>query len=128
MGHVLFNKSLKTRSGGFLVFIGMSLLIVGMGLGVGLGPSLSLSSGKLLQVKDKTPPTSDLDQELLRSGAFLVGQPITALQNAPFTQVAKKARPAVVNISTVVKSESRTPLRSPFFDDPFFPSIFWRGI
>ena len=124
MGHALFNKSLKTRSGGFLVFIGMSLLIVGMGLGVGLGPSLSLSSGELLQVKDKTPPTSDLDQEPLLSGALMVGQPIAVLQNAPFTQVAKMARPAVVNISTVVKSESRTPLRSPFFDDPFFRRFF----
>jgi serine protease Do len=124
MWYALFNKSLKTRSGGFLVFFGMSFLIVGMILGVGLGPDLSLSSGELLQVKDKTQPTSDLDQEPLLSGALLVGQPSPALQNAAFTEVAKIARPAVVNISTVVKSESRTPLRSPFFDDPFFRRFF----
>jgi serine protease Do len=102
----------------------MGLLIVGVGLGVGFGSNLSFSSGELLQVKDKTPPTSDLDQEPLLSGALLVGQPSAVLQNAPFIQVAKMARPAVVNISIVVKAESRTPMRSPFFDDPFFRRFF----
>jgi serine protease Do len=121
MRYAFFNKSLKTQSGRLL---GMGLLIVGVGLGVGLGPSLSFSLGELVQVKGKTPPTSDLDQEPLLSGALLVGQPIAALQNAPFTQVAKMARPAVVNISIVVKSESRTPMQSPFFDDPFFRRFF----
>jgi len=124
MWYARFKNSLKTRSGGFLVFFGMSFLFVGMILGVGLEPDLSLSSGELLQVKDKAQPTSNLDQEPLLSGALLVGQPSATLQNAAFTEVAKIARPAVVNISTVVKSESRTPLRSPFFDDPFFRRFF----
>jgi serine protease Do len=124
MWYARFKNSLKTRSGGFLVFFGVSFLIVGMILGVGLGPDLSLSSGEWLQVKDKAQPTADLEQEPLFSGALLVGQPSATLQNAAFTEVAKIARPAVVNISTVVKAESRAPLRSPFFDDPFFRRFF----
>ncbi|UCH91389.1 MAG: trypsin-like peptidase domain-containing protein, partial [Nitrospirota bacterium] len=102
----------------------MSFLIAGMILGVGLGTDLSLSLGEPLQVKDKGQPTADLEQEPLFSGAFLVGQPSAALQNVTFTQVAKIARPAVVNIATVVKAEGRTPMRSPFFDDPFFRRFF----
>jgi serine protease Do len=124
MWYARFKNSLKTRSGGFLVFFGMSFLVVGVLLGVGLGPDLSLSSGELLQVKDKAQPTADWEQEPLFSGALLVRQPSATLQNAAFTEVAKIARPAVVNISTVVKSESRTPMRSPFFDDPFFRRFF----
>ena len=115
MWYAGFKNSLKTRSGGFLVFFGMSFLIAGMILSVGLGTDLSLSLGEPLQVKDKAQPTADLEQEPLFSGAFLVGQPSAALQNVTFTQVAKIARPAVVNISTVVKAESRTPMRSPHF-------------
>lgn len=124
MWYAGFKNSLKTRSGGFLAFFGMSFLIAGMILGVGLGTDLSLSLGEPLQVKDKGQPTADLEQEPLFSGAFLVGQPSAALQNVTFTQVAKIARPAVVNIATVVKAESRTPMRSPFFDDPFFRRFF----
>jgi serine protease Do len=93
-------------------------------VGVGLGSDLELGSGGFFHAKGETQTTSDLDQEPLLSGALLVGQPSPALQNVTFTQVAKMARPAVVNISTVVKAESRTPLRSPFFDDPFFRRFF----
>ncbi len=125
MRHTLFHKALTARSGGYFAFLGLSLLIVGMILGFGLGTDLSLSSGESLETKGKTPATlEDKEQAPLLSGALLVGQSSTALQNATFTQVAKAARPAVVNISTTVKHESRTPQRSPFFDDPFFRRFF----
>lgn len=43
--------------------------------------------------------------------------------NQTFTQVAKKAQPAVVNISTLSTAEvPQTPF--PFFDDPFFRRFF----
>jgi len=120
----LFNTSLKTRNGGFLVFIGIGILILGMVLGVGLASDLSLLSTEFLQAQAETPAASGLDQAPLLSEALLVGQQGAALQNASFTQVAKMARPAVVNISTMVKAESRAPMRSPFFDDPFFRRFF----
>jgi len=124
MRHMPFNEFLKARSGGLLVFVGMGLLILGVVLGVGLASELSLSSGELAQTRGDAPATAGLEQEPLLSGALLVGQSTAALQNATFTQVAKMALPAVVNISTLVKAESRTPMRSPFFDDPFFRRFF----
>jgi serine protease Do len=101
----------------------MSLLVLGIVLGVGLTSELSLSSGALLQEKDGPTPATDFSPKTSLSGS-LAGEPDVVLQNATFIRVAKMARPAVVNISIIVKSQGRTPLRSPFFDDPFFRRFF----
>ena len=125
MRHIFFHKALPAQRKGYVAFLGLSLLMLGMLLGFGLGTDLSLSSGESLEAKGKTLATlEDMDQEPLLSGALLVGQSSAALQNSVFTQVAKLARPAVVNISTTVKAEKHAPLRSPFFDDPFFRRFF----
>ncbi len=104
------NSFFTTRSLGLLTDFSRSLLTLGILFGTILGPNLSLSS-----VYEQGPFPSEV---------FFINQSKASLQNATFTQVAKIARPAVVNISTTVKVEQQTPLQSPFFDDPFFKRFF----
>ncbi len=124
MYHTFFTKLFRTRNHRFIVFLGVSVVTLGILLGAGLSPDLGLSSGGSQQVKNERPLASTEERERLLSGALLVGQSNASLQNATFTQVAKLARPAVVNISTTVKAEKHAPQRSPFFDDPFFRRFF----
>ena len=112
---------LKSRNRKFLFFFGLSFLMLGILLGIGLGPDISLSSGDGQHGKKESASNAHSGDV---SGALLVGYSSASLQNATFTEVAKLARPAVVNISTTISSEKRQSFRSPFFDDPFFRRFF----
>jgi serine protease Do len=108
--------------GPLLTSIAIALLITGIILGMGIAEDISFSQGDTPSEAKKVISLSSTDSAL--SDAILVGQSNPSLQNATFTQVAKMARPAVVNISTTVTSISQDLRQSPFFDDPFFRRFF----
>ena len=113
----------KERQYGFLLItMGFALLITGIILGMGIAGDLSFSQGDPPSEVKKVGSLSSTNSEL--PAAILVGQSHASLQNATFTEVAKMARPAVVNISTTISSQTHEQFRSPFFDDPFFRRFF----
>lgn len=105
-------------------FIGIGLLIAGICLGLGIAADSSLFPGLPPQLKVSAGPHLNSSSESMPMGARAFGQEDAQAQSTALIQVAKLARPAVVNISTTDTSKSPEPLRSPFFDDPFFRRFF----
>ncbi len=102
-------------------FLGIGFLIVGIFLGMEIGGNLSFSQVGTTEMESPSSPSST---KPLLSGALLFGEGDIGAQNSTLVQVAKLARPAVVNISTTVSAKKLKPLQSPFFDDPFFRRFF----
>ncbi len=109
----------KQQHGILLTIVGVGFLVVGILLGVGLSGDLSFSQGAETEGID----TSSSGKPLL-SGALLRGEGDIEARNSTLIQVAKKARPAVVNISTTFSGKNQDLRQSPFFDDPFFRRFF----
>ncbi len=102
-------------------FVGIGLLIVGIILGMGMAGDWSFSQE--LSPHTERVASSSSTQPLI-SGALLLGEGDIGVRNRTLIEVAKKARPAVVNISTKVAAKKLEPFQSPFFDDPFFRRFF----
>ena len=112
----------ETRYPGILFsFLGIGLLITGIILGMGFAGDLSFSQSDSTETEYGG---SSSDTKTLLSGALLFGEGDIGARNSTLIQVAKQARPAVVNISTTVSAQKLEPLQSPFFDDPFFRRFF----
>ncbi|MGB5055134.1 MAG: DegQ family serine endoprotease [Nitrospirales bacterium] len=112
------------RRVGTFTFIGIGLLIAGICLGLGIAGDSSLLPGLSPQLKVSGTPLSDSSSQALVSGAQPLGQQDAQAQSTALIQVAKLARPAVVNIAISGAAKSPEPLQSPFFDNPFFRRFF----
>jgi len=102
-------------------FLGIGLLVAGILLGMGIEGNLSFSQ---VGTPETESPGSPSSTKPLLSGALLFGKGDIGARNSTLIQVAKQARPAVVNISTTVTSSTQELGPSPFFDDPFFRRFF----
>ncbi len=74
-----------------------------------------------------SPPSDVTIQQPTAVAAQPVPQPVgdAGISTQPFVAIAKQAKAAVVNISSVKKNKNRNELgASPFFDDPFFRRFF----
>jgi len=74
-----------------------------------------------------SPPSDVMIQQPTAVAAQPVLQPVgdAGISTQPFVAIAKQAKAAVVNISSVKKNKNRNELgASPFFDDPFFRRFF----
>ena len=74
-----------------------------------------------------SPPSDVMIQQPTAVAAQPVPQPVgdAGISTQPFVAIAKQAKAAVVNISSVKKNKNRNELgASPFFDDPFFRRFF----
>lgn len=109
---------------GTFTFIGIGLLIAGICLGLGIAGDSSLLPGGQPQLKVSATPLSDSSPRPVLTGGLSFGQQDIQAQSGTLIQVAKKARPAVVNISTTGPRKSQESFQSPFFDDPFFRRFF----
>ncbi|MBI5182287.1 MAG: DegQ family serine endoprotease [Nitrospirae bacterium] len=79
-----------------------------IGLVIGLAISVHYGIVPFGQARDNKPIPPKITEQLAQTGQA-------------FVEIAKAVTPAVVNISTVIKSPQQT---SPFFDDPFFRRFF----
>ena len=109
------------RIQGFISIVGVGLLTAGIAIGLGIGGDFSLVQGGDQRTVYSNSPAP--------ANPILTGMPVPGSQDIhsqsdTLIQVATRARPAVVNISTTVTSKDRSPMRSPFFDDPFFRRFF----
>ena len=105
----------------FLTTVGIALLITGTILGMGLSGDISFSQGENTNTQTVGSPSS---ANALLSGSLLLSEGDVGAKNSTLIQVAKQARPAVVNISTTVSAKKSQLPQSPFFDDPFFRRFF----
>ncbi|GJL58544.1 MAG: MucD protein [Nitrospirales bacterium] len=105
-------------------FIGIALLIAGICLGLGIAGETSFLPGLSPQLKVTATPVSDSSTHPVLTGGLSFGQQDAQTQSTNLIEVAKLARPAVVNISTTGTAKTPESLRSPFFDDPFFRRFF----
>ena len=111
----------KRRPQGWLAMIGIGILITGVAVGLGFSGTFSLNESAALTTVSSDSRAS---ARPTLTGMPFLGNPDIQSQNETLIQVAKQARSAVVNISTLVTAKGRSPLQSPFFDDPFFRRFF----
>ena len=74
-----------------------------------------------------SPPSDVTIQQSTAIAAQPIPQPggEAGISTQPFVAIAKQAKPAVVNISSIKKNKYRNDLGgTPFFDDPFFRRFF----
>ena len=109
------------RIQGFFAIIGVGLLMAGIAMGLSIAGNFSHVQGTAQNVFNRD---SQAIAKPMRTGMPVIGGQDIHSQSDTLIQVAKRARPAVVNISTMVTSKGRSPMRSPFFDDPFFRRFF----
>lgn len=121
MSQTLLLEGWKGRRVAIFAFVGIGLLIAGIFLGLGIAGDLSFSQNDHAETQNTV---SSSDTKPLLSGALLLGEGDIGARNSTLIQVAKQARPAVVNISTTASAKKLEPLQSPFFDDPFFRRFF----
>ncbi len=105
-------------------FIGIALLIAGICLGLGIAGESRFLPGLSPQWKVTATPVSDSSTHPVLTGGLSFEQQDAQTQSTNLIEVAKLARPAVVNISTTGTAKTPESLRSPFFDDPFFRRFF----
>ena len=86
-----------------------SILLIFIGLVIGFVFSAQYGLIPFGQAKESQPVPPKVTEQLAQTGQA-------------FVEIAKAVTPAVVNISTVIKSPSQQ--ASPFFDDPFFRRFF----
>lgn len=86
-----------------------SILLIFVGLMIGLILSAHYGLIPFGQAKDSQPVSPKVTEQLAQTGQA-------------FVEIAKAVTPAVVNISTLIKTPSQQV--SPFFDDPFFRRFF----
>jgi serine protease Do len=109
------------RCGVVFGFLGMGLLVAGILLGMGSEGNPSFSQIGAPEMASAGYPSST--NPLLSRALFVEEEDIGA-RNSTLIRVAKAARPAVVNISTTVTSNTKELGQLPFFDDPFFRRFF----
>ncbi len=85
-----------------------SILLVSIGLVIGVIFSAHYGLIPFGQARDGKPVPPRVTEQLAQTGRA-------------FVEIAKAVTPAVVNISTVIKSPQQA---APFFDDPFFRRFF----
>lgn len=105
-------------------FIGIALLIIGICLGLGIAGESSFLPELSPQLKVTATPVSDSSTHPVLTGGLSFEQQDARTQSTNLIEVAKLARPAVVNISTTGTAKTPESSRSPFFDDPFFRRFF----
>ncbi|MCA9421670.1 MAG: trypsin-like peptidase domain-containing protein, partial [Nitrospira sp.] len=104
--------------------MGVALLIAGICLGLGIAGNFTFTPGEGQSSETTTPLSSKISSRPLLAGTFPLGDQDIQAQSTTLIQVAKKARPAVVNISTTGPRKNQDSFQSPFFDDPFFRRFF----
>ncbi len=100
--------------------IGVVLLITGIFLGLGIAGDMRVDRKNA----EHTRSFEGSSVKPLLTALPLTGESNIQAQSVTLIDVAKRARPAVVNISTSVSSKSQSSRRSPFLDDPFFRRFF----
>ncbi len=107
-----------------LILTGIGLLLAGIFLGLSLAGTQMFSQNHLSQPDSNHSPAGNVSATPVLSRNTLSDQDDLILHNSTLIQAARRAQPAVVNISTTVARKDGPSRQSPFFDDPFFRRFF----
>ncbi len=121
------NQSTRTNTLRKRLWLGLTALgLVALGVVVGFALAEELTLPESMRHLGISPPQVVVSPQPDSSSPHVqrVSFPSGGVHNSTLTEVAKRARPAVVNILTRAKVQTPKQFQSPFFDDPFFRRFF----